>query len=379
MTGREAVELLKETYTDWNQDKAPRLGAALAYYTAFAMAPLLVAVLGIVGLVLDRTSVLQNIVAQMQTNFGEGAASMIEEMISKSIKPNETGTHVIATVVGLGTALFGAAGLFGQLQDALNTIWGVQPKPGIGFMGMLRARFLSFAMVLGTCFLLLVSLALSAAISALQGYLDSILAIPSPLLELVNFVVSFGIITVLFASIFRVLPDAEVQWHDVWIGAAITALLFVVGKFALGWYLGGIGKSNFAAFGAAGSLMVILFWVYYAAQILFFGAEFTKVYARNYGSKIVPSPYAEAVTAEARAEQGLQGPSPLTAPHPAASGSHAPPGFAAGSPQTNRSPVEQGYAAALRPDARRTLEEAGAVLAGLGLIFLLARVFRCRQ
>jgi membrane protein len=198
---------------------------------------------------------------------------------------------LIATVVAVATLLIGASGVFGQLQDALNTVWGVEPKEGRGVWGFIKDRFLSFVAVLGTGFLLLVSLVLSSALAALGKWFSGSLPLPEAVLQAINFLLSFIVITGLFALIFKVLPDAKVAWRDVWIGAALTAVLFTIGKFAIGLYL---GKSNVAsAYGAAGSLVIVLVWVYYSAQILLYGAEFTQVYANRFGERIVPAPDAQ--------------------------------------------------------------------------------------
>ena len=296
---KELLELLKATYNDWNEDKAPRLGAALAYYTTFSLTPLLLVLMGIVGLFFSGSDEL--VQKQLTGLIGDDGAKAISDMLENANK-NQSG-GILATITGFAMLLMGAGGVFGQLQDALNTIWEVQPKPGGGFMGMLKARFLSFSMVLGTGFLLLVSLFISAVLSSLGQYMNEVLPVPEFVLQAVNLVVGFFIITLLFAMIYKVLPDVQIKWRDVWIGAAMTSLLFSVGKLALGLYL---GKSSVAsAYGAAGSLAALMLWIYYAAQILFFGAEFTQVYAKKYGSQIVPAPGAEPVTAEARAQQGL--------------------------------------------------------------------------
>ena len=297
--GKEFVELLKETFADFNEDKAPRLGAALSYYTIFSLAPLLVVIMGIVGLFYSGADLaLQKQIAGV---VGKDAAAAISEILQHA---NENKGHgIVATVVGTITLLLGAGGLFGQLQDSLNTIWEVRPKPQ-GFMAMLKNRFLSFSMVLGTGFFLLVSLVASALISSAGEWLESMVSMPAFVLQALNIIVTFAVVTALFATIFRNLPDVEINWHDVWVGAAMTSFLFGIGKYALGLYL---GKGTIAsAYGAAGSLAVLLIWIYYAAQILFFGAEFTQVYAKKYGSKIVPSPHAEFITAEERAQQGLK-------------------------------------------------------------------------
>lgn len=292
-------ELLKAAYTHWSEDKASRLAAALAYYTTFSIAPLLIVVIAIAGLVF-RDTAQQQIIDQISGTVGADGARMIAEMIKSASKPSSS---IMASVIGIATLLMGAGAVFGQLQDALNTIWEVAPKPGQGIMETIRHRFLSFAMVLGVGFLLLVSLVLSAALAALGQFLNNYLPIPEAVMHAINLLVSFAVFTLLFAMMYRALPDAEIDWGDVWIGAGMTSLLFAMGKFVLGLYLGHSAVTS--SYGAAGSFVLILLWVYYAAQILFFGAEFTKVYAFEYGSRIVPSPHAVPVTEEMRAQQGM--------------------------------------------------------------------------
>ena len=240
--------------------------------------------------------------------MGPDGAEAIESMIAGASKPS---AGIIASIIGLATLLFGAAGLFGQLKDAMNTIWEVQPKPGQGIMATVKQNFFSFTMVLGTGFLLLVSLVVSAVLSGVLGYFQDSLPGVDWLWQVVNFLIGFGITTLIFALIFKVVPDVEVDWNDVWIGAAATAALFSIGRLALGWYL---GRGSFSSsYGAAASLVVVLLWVYYSAQILFLGAEFTQVYARRYGSRIQPSPNAVPVTQEQRAQQGMPSPDQLGA------------------------------------------------------------------
>lgn len=272
------VTLFKETFTEFMDDKAPRLGAALAYYTIFSIAPLLLIAIAIAGLVYGKQAAQHDVLAQLKGLFGDAAAKSIQEMLVSASKP-KSGT--IATIVGIITLLFGAAGVFGQLKDALNTIWNAEPKKGGGFMGMVKDRFLSFAMVFGIAFLLLVSLVLDAALSAAAKYVG--LPGGEAPWQVLQLGVSFGVVTVLFALIFRFLPDTKVEWRDVWYGAAFTSFLFVIGKFALGLYFG--RSSVGSAYGAAGSLVLLLVWIYYSAQILFFGAEFTQVYSRHHGSR----------------------------------------------------------------------------------------------
>lgn len=309
LDAKAVLNLLKATWAEWNEDKAPRLGAAFAYYTVFSLSPLLIVLLAIAGAVFGDEAARGQVSAEISKSIGPDAAKSIEEMIQTASERKTTG--LFASIAGIATLLLSSSALFGQLQDALNTIWEVAPKPGQGFMAVVRQRFLSFSMVLGTGFLLLVSLATSAAVSALGTFMGDVLPIPEFLLHIINFVIAFAVTTLLFAMIYKVLPDAEVQWRDVWVGAVITSMLFGIGRFALGLYLGKSGVSS--AYGAAGSLVLILLWIYYAAQILFFGAEFTQVYANTFGSKVKPSANAVGVTDEMRAHQGMPRTSDLEA------------------------------------------------------------------
>ncbi len=285
--------LVKEAASDWSHDRAPRLGAALAYYTVFSLVPLLVVIIAVIGLVLGQDAAQSAILSQIANLVGEQSAAAIKDMIQRAEQPS---TGLFATAIALVTLILGASGVFGQLQDALNTVWGVEPKEGRGVWGFIKDRFLSFVAVLGTGFLLLVSLVLSSALAAMGKWFGNVLPLPESLLQLFNFVLSFLVITGLFALIFKVLPDARVAWRDVWVGAALTAALFTIGKFAIGLYL---GKSNVAsAYGAAGSFVIILIWVYYSAQILLYGAEFTQVYANRLGEQIRPAPDAQVANPE---------------------------------------------------------------------------------
>jgi membrane protein len=277
-------QLLRDTLSEFNTDKAPRLAAALAYYTAFSIAPLLLVVISIAGLVWSREAVQDQLDNQIRGLVGTETAETVQELVASADHPQ---TGVLATVIGVVTLFLGAAGVFGQLQDALNTVWGVQPRPNQGIGAMLRARFLSFTMVFGIGFLLLVSLALSAFLSALNGWLISQLPFSEFVLQIINFIVSFGVVTLLFAVIYKVLPDAKISWRDVWVGAAVTALLFTVGKLLIGLYIG--NSSTSSSYGAAGSFVVLLLWIYYSAMIFLFGAEFTQVWARTFGKQIEPS------------------------------------------------------------------------------------------
>ena len=280
-------KMLKQTAADWSEDNATRLAAALAYYTVLSVAPLLVLTISVVGLVFGEDAARGHIASELGSVVGPQAGEGIQTVIQHANSP--TG-GTISSIVSLVVLLFGASGVFGELQSALNAIWEVKPKPGLGVMGFLRARFFSFTMVLGVAFLLLVSLVLSAALTAVGRFFEHTLPGGEAVWQVVNTVISFGVITALFALIFKVVPDVKITWRDVWMGAAFTALLFTIGKFALGMYL---GRASVASpYGAAGSIIVLVIWVYYAAQILFMGAEFTQVYARAHGSQIQPSDHA---------------------------------------------------------------------------------------
>jgi membrane protein len=277
--------VVKQTFADWSEDKAPRLGAALAYYTIFSIAPLLLIVIAVAGLSpLGRDAAQGEIMGQIEGMVGGKGAEMIQTMLEAANKPRE---GMIATVVGIATLLFGATGVFIQLQDALNTIWEVKPKPGRGIWGFIRYRLLSLAMVFGIGFLLLVSLVVSAGLAATGKWFEGAMPGGEEVWHAINFFVSFAVIAAVFTLMFKYLPDVKVAWKDVWLGGVLTALLFTVGKYALGFYLGRSSVSS--AYGAAGSLLVVLLWVYYSAQILFLGAEFTQVWANRFGKKLEPA------------------------------------------------------------------------------------------
>ena len=294
--------LLRDSFYAWLDDNVQRLGAALAYYTVFSLAPLLIIVIAIAGLAFGQEAAQGQIMSQIEGLLGEEGAKATQAMIENARQPT---AGLVAGLLGIIMLVFGATGAFAQLQDALNTIWGVTPKPGRGVLGILQDRLFSFMLVIGIGFLLLVSLVLSAALAALGKFFGYLLPVPEAILHIVNFVLSFGVITLLFAMMYKILPDVKIGWSDVWIGAAMTALLFSVGKFLIGLYLGKSGVAS--AYGAAGSLVVILLWVYYSSQILLFGAEFTFVYANKYGSHIEPSDNAVLINKQIRAEaeQGI--------------------------------------------------------------------------
>ncbi len=304
MNFKDFFALFPATWTSFSEDKAPRLAAALSYFTLFSIAPMLVIAIGVAGQVFGAEAANGEITKQLTETLGKTAANAVQELLQNAYK-NDPARPLTATIIGGVLLLFAASGLFGALQDSLNTIWGVTPKPDLGLMGTLRARFISFAMVLGVGFLMLVSLALTTFLSLMTGYLNGIVGDSVWIAQAANLIVGFIVTTLLFAAIFKVLPDVEIQWRDVWVGAAATSVLFSIGRYALSWYLSRPGTES--AYGSAGALVVLLIWVNYASKILFFGAEFTKAYANKFGSKILPSDHAIAVTSEARARQGMSG------------------------------------------------------------------------
>jgi membrane protein len=275
------IFLVKKTAQHWNNDNAARLAAALSYYTIFSIAPILIIAIAVAGFILGRQTVQTQLLAQIQSYVGKSAADLVRSMIQES---NNLGASILATGLGTITLLLGASGLFGQLREALNAIWQVEPRPDGGLISTLSQRLLTFFMVLGVGLLLLVSLLLDTGISAVNHFSSGFLPGISLFWQIANQVVSFAIFVLMFALIYKILPDAEIAWNDVWLGAFVTSLLFSIGKYLIGFYLGREGTTS--AYGAAGSLVLLLLWVYYSAQIFFFGAEFTQVYARCYGVRI---------------------------------------------------------------------------------------------
>ena len=281
--------LLKQTFSEWLEDKAPQLGAALAYYTVFSLAPLVLVLLAIVGLIFrnDPAGAWNKITEQMSYFLDKSAVEVVQNIAQKAAQPNKS---LVATIIGILLVLFGASGVFGQLQDALNTIWGVKAKPGRGIWGFLRSRFL----VLRDGGRRLFSASRFAHIGnrtqRLQPLIQGVLPGGIVIAMAVYWIFDLAVIILLFAIIFKFLPDAKIQWRDVWIGAAITAIFFAIGKWALGLYLGSGGAAS--AYGAASSLITLLLWVYYSSQILLFGAEFTQVYAYQAGRGVAPDEHA---------------------------------------------------------------------------------------
>lgn len=282
---RDAWPLLKQTGREFVNDKAMTLGAALAFYTALSIAPLLLLVIVIAGAVYGADAARGGIADQLDDLIGSEGAKAVEAMLAKTQTP---GGGALSTLVGVATLLFAATGVFASLQDALNTVWNVKPDAGpSGIWGMIRDRLLSFSMVCGMAFLLLVSLVFGAVLSALGGAFERWLPYSSVWIGAANLVIGFVVTTLMFAMIYKVLPHARPAWSDVWVGALMTAALFTVGKYLIGLYLGkaAVGSS----FGAAGSFVVLLFWIYYSSLILLFGAEFTQVYAQQFGTGLVPA------------------------------------------------------------------------------------------
>ncbi|MDJ0688736.1 MAG: YihY/virulence factor BrkB family protein [Xenococcaceae cyanobacterium MO_188.B32] len=282
------LRLFKQAFQEWQKDKVSRLAAALAYYTVFSVAPLLIIAIAIAGAVFGKSAAEGQLMSQLEGLVGNEASGVIEIALKNASQP---GTGSIASLISIGVLLIGASGVFAQLQDALNTVWNVQPKPGRGVGGFIRKRLLSFCMVLAIGFLLILSLIISTVISTLSKYNTDFLPGSDFLWSHIDFFVSLGLRIFMFALMYKYVPDVKIAWKDVLVGAIITALLFSFGQFLLERYLS--QSSAASAYGAAGSLIVFLAWVYYSAQIILFGAEFTQVYAHRYGSKIIPDKHAQ--------------------------------------------------------------------------------------
>lgn len=279
-----ALGLLKETFSEFMEDKAMRLSAALAYYSVFSLAPLLLIAISIAGAIFGEDAARGAIEEQLTGTVGRESAVAVQGMLQSAVRDGDSG---VMGLVGFAILLITASGVFAQLKDAMNTVWGLEKKPGLGIKGLVKGRVVALSMVFGIGFILLVSLVISAAIAAATKWLGDTLPIPGFLFQILSFAISIGIVTLLFAMIFKVLPDAKVKWRDVWIGALLTAILFSIGKLLLSLYLGREGAAS--AYGAAGALILLLSWIYYSANILLLGAEFTQVYARHRGRNIQPA------------------------------------------------------------------------------------------
>jgi len=275
-----ATTLAKETVTRWTEDKASALAAALAYYALFSLAPLVLIAVAVAGLVFGHQAAEGQLYTQLAGLIGDPGAKAVQSIVANM---HQQGGGVVATIVGIATLLFGASGVFVQLQDSMNTIWKARPPTTNGIVEFLRVRMVSFSMVLGIGFLLLVSLVLSAFLAAVGDYLGMFVPGGAAVGQALNATVSLVVVTALFAMIYKMLPDTPVAWRDVWVGALLTSFLFTLGKFAIGYYL---GKASVASsYGAAGSVVILLLWVYYSSLILYFGAEFTHVYSMRHGSR----------------------------------------------------------------------------------------------
>lgn len=278
MYSKLTLTVLKQTFSAWNAHDAPRLGAALAFYTILSIAPLVVLVIAIVALFFGHSSAQNQLLGQVENMIGHQGSEVVRGIIEQAQQP---ASGIFASIAGVVVLLFGASGVFGELRSALNTMWDVQPASEGGLWGSIKQRFFSFGMVLGVGFLLLVSLVISAALVALGNFFGGLLPMPEFVLTASTFVVSWAAVTVLFALIFRYVPGKKIAWKDVWLGAAVTALLFTVGKQLIGLYLGHVAVGS--AYGAAGSLVVVTVWIYYSAIIFLFGAEVTHVLASHRG------------------------------------------------------------------------------------------------
>ncbi len=293
--------LIKNTYTEWIDEDPFDLGAVIAYYAIFSLPALLIIVVSIAGVVYDREAVQGKIVNQIGGMIGKDSSEQIQTMI---INASNTGNTLLATIIGIATLLFGATGVFIALQTSMNKVWDVKPDPKkAGWKRIVKVRATSFGIILAIGFLLIISLVVSSVLTVLNDWFLSVF--PEFLiygLQAINFAFSLGIISVLFAILFKFLPDAKIEWRSVWVGALLTSVLFTLGKFALSLYF---GKANpGSTYGAAGSLILMLLWVSYSCLILFFGAQFTKVYAQKYGHSIAPSK--DAILDEHKNEQRLK-------------------------------------------------------------------------
>ena len=277
---KQALAIVKATFTSWADDRAPSMGAALAYYTLFSIAPLLLIVISLAGLWFGPEAARGEIFGQLQGLVGAAGASAIQELLESV---NEPAGGIMGTLIGIVLMLVGATTVFGELQDSLDRVWRAPPREGSGIWKLLRSRLLSFGLILGIGFLMIVSLLLSALLAAIEGWWAPRLVGWEVVLQVVNQLVAFLLVTLMFGMIYKLMPRVHIEWRDVAVGSLVTAALFTIGKFLIGFYIGTSGVSS--GFGAAGSLVALLVWVYYSAQIFLLGAEFTWVYAHAVGSR----------------------------------------------------------------------------------------------
>ncbi|WKN29892.1 YihY/virulence factor BrkB family protein [Porifericola rhodea] len=295
---KELFSYLKESFKEWQSDDAFRQSASLAYYAIFSLPALLIIVINVASVVWSEQYIQQQVTEQLGSMLGADAAEQIQTMISNSKKQ---GNSILSIIIGVATLIFGATGVFYQLQKSLNDAWEVEQDPDSGIMEVAKSRITALGLVVAIGFLLIVSLVVTTAISAMSGWIQQQLPnFPVFVFYIFQIMLSLGILTVLFAIMFKVLPDAKVEWRSVWVGALLTAILFTIGKFLIGFYIGKTDPTS--TFGAAGSIIIIMLWVYYSGLILIFGAEFTQVYARNKGHRLQPSSHARR-TAEYRLAQ----------------------------------------------------------------------------
>lgn len=288
ITFKGIIEILKNAFSGFGDDKVTKLSGSLAYYTVFSMGPLLVVIISLCGLFLGREAVEGKVYHTLTSFVGSDTAAQLQEIIKNA---SLAGKSKLAAIIGGITLLVGATTVFGEIQDSINTIWGLKPKPKRGWLKLLQNRFLSFSVIVSLGFLLLVSLGITTII---DGFSDRLRAhfpeVAVVIFYIINVLITLAVTTLIFGVIFKVLPDAKIKWKDVMAGAVTTSLLFMLGKFAISFY---ISKSNIGStYGTAGSMVVLLLWVYYSSIILYFGAEFTKAYAIQYGSEIHPNNYA---------------------------------------------------------------------------------------
>jgi membrane protein len=280
---RPAWDFLAETYDEWSKDNAMTLGAALAFYTTFSLAPLLIIIIAIFGMFIGEQAIQAEILRRVHELIGPQGAAAVKMMIQDAYRP---GSGWAATIIGVAVILFGSTSAFVMLKQALNIMWGAKPHPASSVWFVVKERLMSFLMIMLIGLLLILSFTFSIVLSFLTGFFQHLLPVPPSLIQLADFFVSFLLVTLLFALIYKVLPDVDIAWKDVWIGSMVTAVLFSLGKFLFGMYLG--RSSITSAYGAASSLAIILMWVYYSTQVFFIGVELTQVYANRYGSRVKP-------------------------------------------------------------------------------------------
>ena len=281
MSWRSIWRLLKETVDEWQQDKVDRMAAALAYYTLFSIAPLLVIAVAVAGAVFGQEAARGEVVTQIQGLLGKAGAEVVQTALANTQNP-QAGNGIVPTLISTLVLIFGASGVFVQLQDSLNAVWNVEVSSKAGVKAVVRKRIFSFAMVITIGFILMISLVVSAGLAALSTFTNQLFPVLASLWRLLNIGISLGTFTFLFALIYKYIPDIKIAWRDVLVGAFFTSVLFSIGKELLGLYLGNGAFGS--TYGAAGSLVTVLAWIYYSVQIMLFGAEFTQVYTRKYGS-----------------------------------------------------------------------------------------------